>query len=769
MDLTDLDRFKENAQQVFTIRFLQQNQDDSTAVETSGRQKDAMGRVDWESDNLMLSIIAKDGVSPIVQVSVTADDLSAAEGNFHVPMDLCKRGLPSQLALPLRDGSGGRWGVVTVSLQITTVSVDASKTETETEKGVKSPPPVHQVKVEVTDGNIAVPSGQKRVEPFFDVALSSEVEGDKAKETMGRTAFNPIVSGAPITWKGVDCILAVPEYLLNRSEKMSSVLLTCTDCSTSQLLEIGTARVALPSTFFSKSSPVEQWVPLKPADLARGKTNKENMVKVKITPLHSSQERATPAGLGAILVRLGRVGHSQLGEEEEPLQFAKVSVKGRKAQQQSFDVDQNPASEDGEGGGGGGGDVLFASCSALQTDFGSALQIFNDKSLVSAVAIPGGRPACQLSIELKTMTTGTSYSASLPVNYALRSQPEARGSAALRYLQTPSLEVALTKSKGTQRHTSRLGLDMSFVPYVRGRVLLQHNHLEVLEPSALIKSLTAAEDSFRGVLRFTVVDAAGVFLFSKPFEMARKGGYFTKKVSSNASLSSSVSRRMSGASRILNKFDKPKKAALPGERKGSGVQGRESNNDKGDDDDNLVSLALDTVKALENVMAGGCRLHGPLLPITIDLLQIETSPEEEKSHLVATGYISIASAIFPAVKAASSSSLHASSPSPSAVFASPSYTFQTNLFDPQTRKCVAVLSGDVKFVLNALSPDVIALIDRALGNAIEKGNAGHDASLEMSLKQSFIEADADKSGQISSEEVGTIAQSAVNPFVSSNY
>jgi hypothetical protein len=143
----------------------------------------------------------------------------------------------------------------------------------------------------------------------------------------------------------------------------------------------------------------------------------------------------------------------------------------------------------------------------------------------------------------------------------------------------------------------------------------------------------------------------------------------------------------------------------------------------------------------------------------VDLIQIDG--ESESSSIVAVGCISTAPVFYPAVVAAASSPLNGSSALYSNTqlgvhgFASPNYEMQVNLFDPVSRKCIAVVSATIKFVAELIPPSVVAMIDSSLSSKskVDLKGVADQASLELSLKGSFLAADTDKSGTVSSKEV----------------
>jgi hypothetical protein len=75
-----------------------------------------------------------------------------------------------------------------------------------------------------------------------------------------------------------------------------------------------------------------------------------------------------------------------------------------------------------------------------------------------------------------------------------------------------------------------------------------------------------------------------------------------------------------------------------------------------------------------------------------------------------------------------------------------------DLFDSKSGLKIAVVSLDLKFIIDSIPESTIS----AIGNLIGRKNVGDQSdkvAMELALKQAFVNADVDKSGSITFDEV----------------
>jgi len=310
-------------------------------------------------------------------------------------------------------------------------------------------------------------------------------------------------------------------------------------------------------------------------------------------------------------------------------------------------------------------------------------------------------------------------------------------------LTNPILELNLVKMKGTQRKSSILRTEMSFVPFLTGKLILEYDQLEIMEPGAIAKQSHGGEDSFNGIIRFVLADDLSNFQFSDPFTISRKGGKIDPVGSDTVSVASTGKMpKMSGSSRILSKFDKPSSrfSAPPGKKSLSSQATT-----------NKVSLPINTLQFMNAINTHSVASRGPLLPLMVEFMQMNEG-DLGVTNRVAVGYISTAAVYFPAVRTAASSSLYTSMNDSSSGFASPTYSVQVNLMNTQNRKCVAILNVNMKFIVDEIDVSTIEMIEKSIDDG-SGGNISEPLKMELELKKSFLAADTDKSGQVTSQEV----------------
>ena len=693
----------------------------------TGRQRDVSGAVEWDSSDLLLSVSVNGSISPVITVTLLADETVVGESCFVVPSDSYKNGFPISLTLPLKGSDGLRMGILPLAFHITKFQL-IEETAPELESIV--------VRLEVCDGNIVLPPGRKCLDPFFECCVSDDPIGNGAQVQGGsrpvRTSFVPIRVGSAVDWSGASCKIPIPPRMLAKSSGLCSLLVDCRDASVPGFPLIGKTRVALTAAFFGKGQSIEQWVVLNNAGSSSETPDSGNRVKLRITPEQRCKATQSMNSVGSVLMKLRNI-HTLRGEDEiETIQWAKISKSTGSLSSSQDERD------------------IIDKALAKSSFFKNELQFLNDDFLLAAINVSSGKLDSDIGIDLRMAITPAKFTTTVSTISVLRlGCPSPSGPV---ILQNPTMELNLQKSKGTQRGVSRLNLELAYVPFVSGKLVVDYKHMEVLEPSFIAKRNVGVEDNFTGVLRFALAEDGANFCCSSPFVMNRKGGYFDATNGNGSIASQNPTKKLSGSSRILSKFEKTSsKKKPPGTRtvgKAAEVYSEATS---------CVSLAVDTFEISQSQSAASG--VGPMMPLLVDLIQFDS--ESESSSIIAVGYISTAPVFYPAVIAAASSPLNGSSALISNPelgihgFASPNYETQVNLFDPSTRKCVAVVSATIKFVAEHIPPSVVTAIDSALVPKSKMDLKGFtdQASLELSLKGTFLAADTDKSGTVSSKEV----------------
>ena len=713
----------------FTLQFKSLGSSPSISelatVSVSGHQKDMIGQVNWESQDLLLSASGKDFISPIISITMLVNDAVVGDADFIVPLNPCKNGVPVKLFLPMKNSESIRIALLPISLQVTafnSISNSPTKEADTVDQSVL-------IRVEFCDGNILIPSNRKSIDPFFEcqiVAGSSANSPQPENYSPVRTAFLPVRAGAAINWNNIACSISIPPQQLATTAGMYSLLVECKDASILGYPTIGKARIALTGAFLSKTKPLEQWVVLSSPS---GRTSAENRIMIRLVPQLLSADGLEDNGMGVVLFKLNSITSSHSGDDSETLQSAKLTVPAV-----TSPIEKSSAEK-----------AIFATVVASTSCLRNELKLLNDAALLAALNVTSGNPSSEITIDLKTSTTSTMYSGSLQTATILRMGPPTPD----LVLQNNNLELNLQKVKGTQRNVSRLNMELAYVPFVSGKLLIDYKKIDILEPSAIAKGSADGEDTFKGVLRFTLTDRPANFICSDQFAMSRTGGYFNS-LSSNESLASqSQSKKISSSSRILNKFDKSSaaKSRAPGV-KSSLKSGGEAVTTS------IVTILVDTFEAFRIETSSKNSNNGPLMPLLVDLIQID--PDTQTGNNVAAGYVSTASVFYPAVRAAASSSLTMlDAKSKQEGFSSPYYETQINLYDSLSRKCIAVVSVNIRFLAEAIPRSTLTTIQNSLA-VIAEADAkalAKQANLELALKHAFLSADTDNSGTVSSDEV----------------
>ena len=690
---------------------------DPSDVCAVGSQRDVNGLVEWDSADLLLSVSANGFISPVIAATLLADERVVGETSFVVPLDSYKNGFPITLTLPLRDSSWSRVGILPLSFHITKFHL---------QEGAVAVLESTVLRLEVCDGNIVLPPGRKCLDPFFECLVHGGTNEMPDSSRAVRTSFVSIRSGSAVDWSGSSCEIAVPPRMLGKSSGLCSLLVDCRDASVPGFPLIGKTRVALTASFFGKGQPMEQWVVLSSTGSANGTPDAGNRVKLKITLKQHSGATKSTSSLGRILMKLKTVSSSHSEEDIEFIHSATLL---------NTEIDEKGT---------------FATTIARSCCFKNELKFLNDNSLVAAINVTSGKLDSDIGIDLKLSLLPAKYTTTVSTISVVRLGCPAPSMPIV--LQNPAMQLNLQKSTGTQRSVSRLNVELAYVPFVSGKLVVEYKHIEVLEPSLITKRNIGGEDNFTGVFRFSLGDNQANFCCSSSFVINRRGGYFDATNSSGSVVSQNPTKKLSGSSRILNKFEKSSfKKKAPGAKTTGKVAEIES------EAANCVSLAVDTLEISQ--LQSATSNVGPMLPLLVDLIQIDS--ESESSSIIAVGCISTAPVFYPAVVAAASSPLNGSSALYSNTqlgvhgFASPNYEMQVNLFDPVSRKCIAVVSATIKFVAELIPPSVVAMIDSSLSSKSKADLKGvaDQASLELSLKGSFLAADTDKSGTVSSKEV----------------
>jgi hypothetical protein len=719
-------------------------------------------RVAWYRADAVVKVLRESSVSMVLSVQLFKGEYDAALGDCEdaiaeaiipVSREQLDKGLPFNFLLPLRDKRGERAASLTMSVQLTTLGGDAEAALADTAGSALLTSATGQVpsvassyvplRVEFCEGNIADSEQDERVEPFFECSLllpeQEELPANASYTTKARTGFLRMTDKLE-SW-GLDCLVHVPPASVASMLLASSTLLTasrtrpgfdsaqlstgacilgvvCRDASKQGCPEIGWARIALPRQLILQGKAVEQWVTLSPPNTASGTTQrvhsggatggKHSRMRIKVSVDHNNYDAAyAPFGVGAVLLRAVGVHDFRSGMNDSLVQ-ARLSAY---SWPRGVPVDPSELREE----------QLFAQLSAHPAAYINEMAIFNQDSLVAALPVPGGFGDVRLNV--KTFTTNTAYSTSFPImaattKCAAGAELPAIPVLSLNLSRERSPELSKTDPNRPQRARlePQLQVGAAYVPYVTGKLVLHCTGIELLATSS--ESVPRAAVLRSGdsplALRYLLGNNSSKFMFSRPF------------AAGSGPSSAGAARSLGGP---------PTLAESP----------------------NITFLEVDTFEVISTSIRRG--EHMSMMPLFVSLLEqwdlLDPVVERRgQQSCVGVGYVPTAVCYYQAMRAAASAPMEARADSSSVVgspAASPWLASIVDIFDPSTKLKVAVLHLNIQFVMTGVPEHVLRLLGSTVCRSLSDPSA--KARVELGLKQSFVLADADRSGAVSSEEL----------------
>lgn len=679
-----------------------------------------------------------------------------AAANLTLSQDQLQKGLPINFSLPLRDTAGERSATLGLSVQLTTIgdsaelSGDVSSTfapSATANNNTQSPVPL---RIEFCEGNIA--DSDDHMEPFFECSLllpeHEELLAGPAYSTKARTGFLRLSDS--LEYWGLDCTLHVPPASVASINSTTATMLAtnrsraaansanlnsgvcvmgvvCRDASKQGCPEIGWARVALPRQLVLHGKPMEQWVSLTPPSRSGASGSpitppvggKHSRMKLRISVDYKDYDAAySPFGLGAVMFRVISVHDARAGVNDD-LVSARVSSY---SWPDGAPTDVLDLKEDN----------MFAQLNAHPAAYINEMSVFNEENLVGSLPVAGGFGEVKLSV--KTFTTSTSYMASFPIMAATTKATESNELPAIPLLSlnlSRERVVEMVSKDGTQRPARarlepQLQVMAAYVPYVTGKLVLHCTDVTMVTPPAETVPVGTVLKNVASPLaiRYLLGNNSSRFMFSRSFELSTTDG-----------------------------AGKPKP-----------LQGPPTLNQI----DNVTFMEVNTFEIISNSIRRGENFS--MLPLFVSLLEqwdlLDPAVDRRgQQSCVGIGYISTAALYYQALRAAASTPMKVQSSSsasqagntaggalPStAVAASPWLVSKVDIFDPKSKLKVAVISLNIQFVMSGLPDHVVRMLSNTVSKSI--GDASAKARIELGLKQSFVLADVDKSGAVSSAEL----------------
>ena len=367
-------------------------------------------------------------------------------------------------------------------------------------------------------------------------------------------------------------------------------------------------------------------------------------------------------------------------------------------------------------------------------------------------------------------------------------------------------------SQQLQRIEPKLQVEAIYVPYVTGKLVIHCSDVQ-LQTDLMGRQRTRQQDAggrFHGALRYLLGNNSSRFVFSKPFDVptnshaatnARVAGAGAARVTgadshSRAAASSLASRSRSHAYINGKTKTKGRGASKAGRHPSdtsillSGSAGAATTAPSSlQHTKNVTFMQVDTFDLVRHGLQ--CNQGFALIPLFVNLLELE-HPDTQftaadlqygQQACVGVGYVSTAALYYQALRAAASCHMDAdqqkkmesSGNTPDAgqqseggtgaagaagagadvpvLATSPWLTARVEVFNPRTKKRFATVTLQMQFVMESVVDHVAGMLQAALYRAPGTSNPAEKARAELGLKQSFMLADADRSGAVSSSEV----------------
>ena len=666
--------------------------------------------------------------------------------------------------------------------------------------------------IEFCEGNI-VSNGNPNLilEPFFECTLYDEkkisnirgnnnnnnyIANDNSVEKT-RTGFLRFTETLE-NWN-IDCMLNLPNInntttttTTNNNSNNNSILtdsrvsssaysigIVCRNASQQGCPQLGWTKIAIPTQLLllnHNNKPHEQWITLSPPltngnninssipmtyNYSNNTNNDSNeatkvcRIKIRLSIDYVNHDIANnPFGIGAVLFRMIHVNDNRLGiadaiisttASSHAIESHDVGIQN-KDKTSSITVPESSNIDDEIDD----DDALFSKMDFDTVSYINEMSMFNEDNLVGALPIFGGY--CDIKLKLRTLTTNISYVTSFPVmasipKLSLSSSDSSVNTDAIISPQINSLTLSINKISNKacnniinrSRIEPKVNIETMFVPYVKGKLVIQCTRIQ-FEP--IINNNMSGNNREKGsnknngdsysstfALRYLLGNNSSKFMFSNSFDVMRN------KNGVNSSPQMIV--------------------------------------------ENVTLLDVDTFEVVSNSIRR--KENSRMIPLFVSLLELQslsssaTSREDEQQQYgkqqscVGVGFVSTAMLYFHALRSTASCSLYTdsgsssnninnSSRSSSNIGSSPWMISNIDIYDPKTKLKKATITLNIKFILNSLPSHVLQMIDNSISKSISDSTAL--VRIELGLKQSFIMADVDKSGTVSSEELLNVIKSS---------
>ena len=753
---------------------------------------------------------------PAVSDISTTDIL--CECSIVLPVDALNKGIPTDLQLPLQNKDGNRVVIVPLSIQPASLTAPGMSDTGNSDTSHSSDGPAAltfeeiPIKIEICEGNIVNSSAKtRRLEPFFECSVLSP----EPSKLVGLGLSGSFVSKARTgfikhpekmeNW-ATSCRLTVP-VLSNAESQNITIGITSRDASKLPCPELGWSRLSIPISLLQQVSSgssstsnklpsfvMEKWLTLTPpaetasrgVDMLHTSDARKSRVKVRICiDEAAAAPQVTPAdsegldqrGIGVVCMQLHGVSAKlSLDTDIEVILTAELSSHALVRKDSTNRSRQSMISHFALGS----FEPFSTRYSAVETRcFGRDMHMHmpDSTTLNTSVPVPGAN--CEIQVSLKTLNTNESYTGSYPVMTAVMRPSDIHGPL---LLFPPLREISLMNTKRPNRsQSSKLRLETCFVPFVRGQLLIECVDILLLDPSLLALRPTPQQpqSAFSGALRFMVADDTSTFAYSNPFSVDKVG-----------SRKGELAGKSKG--RLIEKVGKSE----PGRKPASGtVFERRQSDDKGKSESpyppNVTSVNVDIFQLMSGSQphdsdSGGrvgsvSNANSCMVPLLVDLFETDPHYVDGPQTSIGVGSICTAGLYYQALRTAASAPLHADGSLAAAAFGmSPNLAVVIDVVDAASSRRGAgtssrgtskraMVSLIIRFKLESIDPQTLKMVEGSINKTPPSTGSSSDGSdffsnvrTELELKQSFMQADADRSGAVSSAELLRVLSAAKN-------
>jgi hypothetical protein len=718
----------------------------------------------WARSDMIASYINVPNLSPVVHFYLVSSAVNTADNGSNatdyvfgesvvvLPLADLRLGVPLNTRVSFRDTSGNRLLLVSIGFQ--TTSIDASGnaagsvtvTSNEYRNSAETSDANTRVKLTVIDGSIIDLTWRATLEPFFEINLippAGAVNSNSSPSNNGATGqphfADPIISSRTRflnfsnnkeQWNVEQTVGFFvernPKNALEESQSPAwSILLVCRDAARYMCAEIGWAKISLPWSLLVRGRVVDQWVTFSPARSAGknvgGFSKSAGRIRVRISKVEGAsaipgpvtlptigatgEPRLIQPGIGTVVMWLKGVFEPGPGnmQDRRTISLATASatvVNDRKARGQAGDSSEERSVYS---------EVAITTDAPLEKLYGQSNNHgdSNPEDGIfchwASLPVSNGRSTeilLKVGVEGNIVPYVSSFAVLQGINAYSDSadfQPNIPQLQLLLHDAQAGSETQLVST--ATRKTKKppiLKVDAVFVPFVSGSLVIGFGGIHMTS-WANNRFAGWHGGSRRAALRYVVGNCT--YGFSHEFLMGAKS---------------------------------PAHGAG-----GTGYNNR----------DNVVALPVNTL--LENLRGeNGCSFE-----LQVYLLDLDC---QDNGYCVGVGSVHTAALYYLAMRAAASSNIPKSGTASISVGLSPWLKSEVQLVDPIMGQIVAIASVSLQFVFDGVCKPSLQLLSAATGSCLQDPEA--KARTEMGLKQTFMLADADKSGSVSQMEVCLMSQ-----------